>query len=218
MPRHNQVPTTCTASLLTGWDLYHLLDTSNEKTRLQNTKKILTELKNDGYKLDFAIIHAFTTYEQIKHERTKEFIERIGFKIVLEGAKKGSAKREKGSGTLYLWATTPEEYQAGCEAFLKEVQDRLDIIDPPKKPDPARQKFPEIKIRLLADAGIVAKNLHPDNRMGPALLVTPKKAEMHIKLTYGVDPSKWGPNKDNWTNLTYRQLKTVLQNWKDELV
>jgi len=216
MIQHNSVPTTCTASLITGWSRQGLND-KDPKLKLRAQLGMVEDLRKGGFKRDFAILHAFTTQNQIDNYGLDEFMPKCGFERVYVGTKKDNdAHRHKETGDLALWATNPTKYEESLNAFHKELIELRDKIDPPKKPDPARQKFEAIK--NLKVNKIVQQNAILDNPVGEVLLVSPEVARRHIKMKFGIDLYTWQNRGDAWLNLSLRQIRMEQERWKNELV
>jgi hypothetical protein len=215
--QHNSVPTTCTASLITGWSIPGG-NSKDPKEKVNAQLKAVNELIAGGFKTDFAIIHAFTTQNQVKGSGLDEFMPRCGFELLLRSEKKADDQRHKETGDLSLWAVTPNNYEACLTSFKKELTALKDKIDPPKKPDPARQKFPTLLHAQLRKNGIIQDNAAVDNVIASVLIVKPDVAWMFIKTTFGIDLKKWNSNGENWTRFSIRQLKIFQQQWKDELI
>lgn len=216
MVQHCAVPTTCTASLVTGWDYSHI-NSTDAKLQVNARLKFVGELKKAGYKEDFAIIHAFTTGQQVTNNGLEEIMPRLGFEKVFHGSKKDDTKKQRHqeTGDLFLWAVKPSVYKEALEGWEKELTELKEKIDPPKKPDPKRLAYPDI--RGLVSAGIFAENSKMDNPIEQLLLVPQKKAEMHIKMKFGIDVQKWNNQGDNWVKMTPRQLRDAQKRWKEEL-
>lgn len=220
----NAVPTTCTAKLLTGWAMHNELISNDEKVKLRKQLEILKYIdtqssshsnKSLKYLLDFAIIHLFVTEQQMKY--CKEVIELMGFKMVFEGRKDhdSTKQREQGTGTLYLWANDPYTWRNSTLAAIKTIEARLAIIDPPKKPDPERQKWPALRgIR----GKVVRVESQLQNRVGEVLIVQPQAAAIYIRNHFGFDPREWKGRGDAWLNLTISALRREHEAWKAELV
>lgn len=222
MPRHNSVATTCTASMLTDWS-NTAWASPNEKERLRARLNCVDGLIRDGFKRDFAMLFAITTQNQVTSCALEEFMPLIGFEKSFRGVKsddKGTQRHQE-TGDLTMWCTTPKKYEESLVAYKKVLTDRLNVIDPPKMPDPARQKFPDIRLKLLAEKGILPVNTHPHDILEGLLKATgctAKKAEIFIEKTYGVNPSKWNRRGDTWVKMSYDQLKRIQRDWKAELV
>jgi hypothetical protein len=217
MPTHNSVPSVCTASMITGWGLQDLAHT-DDKIKSRARLRTVTELISAGFKEDFALIFAITTEQQILTCASGEFLPKLGFQPSFTGEKQGSVQRHKETGQLTMWCTTPENYKTALTAYKKELEAHIEKIDPPKKPDPARQKFADIRLRALIDAGIVKKNAHADNSMKDILNVSEEKARTFIRLKFGVDLYAWSNRKKNWVNASYRDIKANQDAWKKQLV
>jgi len=217
MPTHNSVPSVCTASMLVGWSITNIAH-EDEKTRLRVRQRTVKELMDAGYKEDFAMIFAITTEKQITDFGCADLLPKLGFQPSFTGEKEGAVQRHKETGQLTMWCTTPENYKNSLTAYKKEIDARLAVIDPPKKADPARQKFPDIRLRDLITNNIVFKNAHADNSMKDILNVSEEKARTYIRLKFGVDLYAWGGRKENWTNGSYRSIKASQDAWKKELV
>lgn len=215
--QHNSVPTTCTASLLTGWALPGVGD-KDPKVKVNAQLKVVDELIKLGYKEDFSIIHAFTTELQVKSDSLEEFFPKLGFERVFKTTKDEDVQRHKETGGLSLWAVEPKVYKKCLTEFHKELTDLKEKIDPPKKPDPARQKFPDLLLSALRAEKIVQNNTSIDNRLELVLLVTPEVAYRHIKMKFGIDIKKFRDLGTGWTRITTRQLKEFQKQWKEELV
>lgn len=219
---HNQVATTCTASLLTGWSLANIIAT-NEKDRLRARMAAMKDIERQGWKRDFAIIHAFLVQNQ--KDQLGDFLEKMGWEQVFHGTKFDDDKektihRHKETGDLYLYAIKPKDFEEKTKAYMAEVQARLDIIDPPKRPDPKRLAFPEMKINKWKEDKIVHDNASVNNPIHQVLLVPKATAERYIKLTFGTPIDDWCKknNTPDWTQLTYRRLKDLQTSWRNELI
>lgn len=221
MVQHNGVPTTCTASLLTSWHIPGLLS-NDPKTQVNTRLKTVNDLIHLGYKKDFAILHIFVTDTQMKANGLDEFFPKIGFELVFKGTKfddeKTNVHRHKETGDLYLWATTPKAYEEALKSYKKELEDLKDKIDPPKKPDPKRQAFPDLLLSHLRKANMVVDNAKVDNPLNQILLVDKDKLAVHIKMKFGFDPRKHNNWGDSWLTRSVRSLKEAQQVWKNELV
>lgn len=217
MPTHNSVPTTCTASLMTNWDIPNI-NNKDEKVRLKAQIKAIKDMVALGYKNDFAVLHAFTTQNQIINNGLEQFMPLIGFKPVFRGVKSNDKikQRHQETGDITLWATDPKTYQESIESSLETLQKRLDIIDPPKYPDPERQKWPEIK--GLAKAGLIHSNANKRNTLSSVLKVAPTAAAMYIRTHHGIDFRVWQDKGDAWINMTIEQLRREHDKWKAELI
>lgn len=215
--QHNSVPTTCTASLITGWDIPGINE-KDEKTRLKARDRALASLASSGYKRDFAILHVFTT----KSQKVDDFIKSIGFEMVFHGSKADdkSTQRHQETGDLFLWAIKPKDYQEGIQKLRAEIKARLDVIDPPKKPDPKRLAMPDLKIRALQKAGLVQENAKVDNRFSSVVIGDPIVVSKFMKLNFGWEVEKFAKAQgfDDWTKLTTRKLKDLHIQWKNELI
>jgi len=216
MVTHSSVPTTCTASLITGWD-YSGLSSKDPKVQVNSRLKFVGELRKAGFKEDFAILHAFTTGKQVKDNDLEEIMPKLGFEKVFHGSKKDNTKvqRHQETGDLFLWAVKPSVFKSSVEAWEKELTELKEVIDPPKKPDPKRLAYPDL--RGLVTAGILVENAKMDNPIEQLLLVPKKKAEMFIKMKFGIDVLKWNNQGDNWIKMTPRQLRDAQKRWKEEL-
>jgi hypothetical protein len=234
----NVVPTTCTAVLLTGWAEVEFEfgkgTGNNRKTNVKKELKFVKDLIEGSFYRSHKMIHAFITNEEIENYRTDKLLTKLGFELVFEGPWTGKTfpqgnasdrlysnrdeQRHEETGSLFLWACTPEKYQESLENFKKELEAELLQIDPPKKPDPARLAMPELKKTGLIKSGIIAENSYVDNGIHAVLKVTPEVAYRHIKLTYGIDIKKWKNYGDGWTKITIRQLKEAHTAWKEEPV
>lgn len=219
MPNHNDVPTTCTASLITGWDVNHL-GSDDPKARVNAKLQVVTSLQGRGYKRDFKMLHAITTQQQIDKYKLDEFLPTLGFKAVFVGVMdpKDKNHREKDSGSLTMWCVMPRDYEAGLKEQFKVLTELKNEIDPPKKPDPARQKFPDLKLSELRKAGLVFDNASVDNPIHQILKVPVATIHSHILIKFGFDIAKFSGRGADWTKMTTRQLKTHHLNWKAELV
>jgi hypothetical protein len=182
----------------------------------------VNQLIQGGYKLDFDLIYAITTEVQVRNYGLDDFMPKVGLELVFKGDKnKDDPKvkhRHKETGSLYMWAVHPNTYKEKLEAYKDELVARKDIIDPPKKPDPARQKFPDLKLSDLRKAGLVQANAGVDNPLSQILTVPPAKAEMFIKMKFGLDVKVWTGWGKDWTEQTTRILKDAHARWKAELV
>jgi hypothetical protein len=214
---HNSVPTTCTASLITGWDIPGVNE-KDEKTRLKTWDRALASLISSGYKRDFAIIHVFTTGKQ----KVDDFLKAIGFEMVFHGSKADdeSVQRHQETGDLFLWAIKPKDYQEGITKLKAEIKTRLEVIDPPKHPDPKRLAMPELKLRALQKAGFALENARVDNRFSDVVVGDPVVVAKFMKLTYGWDVVVFckANNYPEWTRLTTRKLKDLHNQWRNELI
>lgn len=225
---HNSVPTTCTATLITGWALLNI-NSKNEKDRVNARLGVVTNLINQGFHRDFAIIHAFTT----KAQNCNDLMPHLGFDFCFEGpktrkdfdrkfSKNGVEKiqREQNTGNLYLWATTPERYQEALTSYQKVLENRKEEIDPPKKPDPTRLIFPDLRRVDLIKGGFIQANTYMDNPINQTIMAKPVVMERFIKITFGIDVKSFFTAKgvDDWTTITVRRLKEAQLEWKNELV
>lgn len=215
--QHNNVASTCTLTHLTGWSISNL-NSADKKTALNTQLKTVDEMMRLGFKRDFVGIIATTTQYQERNYGVNNFIQKCGFEKSFSGEKDGEKHRHKESGDVTLWTVTPEVYEKSLRSFHKELTELKDKIDPPKKPDPARQKVPELLLSKLRKAKIVFDNAAVDNRLETVLMVPRKAAEMHIKLEFGIDIRKWNNYGDNWTRISTRRLKEDQKLWKAELV
>lgn len=216
MVQHSSVPTTCTASLLTGWD-YSGIGSVDAKTQINARLKLVDELIKGGYKEDFAILHAFTTKQQNDQHRLDEVMPKVGFEMVFHGMKsdKPDLQRHQETGDLFLWAVKPSVFKEKLSSYKQELVDLKEKIDPPKKPDPKRLALPDLKLSWLRKQGIVHDNSSQDNPISEILLVSPDKAALKIKMNFGMDVKalKGG----DWKGMSVRQLKKQHEAWKNEL-
>lgn len=215
MVQHSSVPTTCTASLLTGWD-YSGIGSVDPKTQVNARMKLVDELIKGGYKEDFAILHAFTTKLQNDNHRLDEVMPKVGFEMVFHGMKSDNkgVQRHQETGDLFLWAVKPSVFKEKLTAYKQELVDLKDKIDPPKKPDPKRLALPDLKLSWLRKQGIVHDNSSQDNPISEILLVDPAKAALKIKMNFGMDVKSL---KGDWGGMSVRQLKKKHEAWKTEL-
>lgn len=215
MVQHSSVPTTCTASLLTGWD-YSGIGSDNPKTQVNARLKLVDELIKGGYKEDFAILHAFTTKLQNDQCRLEEVMPKIGFEMVFHGMKSDNRgiQRHQETGDLFLWAVKPSVFKEKLTAYKQELVDLKEKIDPPKKPDPKRLALPDLKLSWLRHQKIVHDNSSQDNPINEILLVNADKAALKIKMNFGMDVKSL---KSDWTGMSVRQLKKQHEAWKNEL-
>lgn len=220
MPRHNSVPTTCTASQISDWSISGLND-KNDKVRVNTRLSTVNDLIKQGFKLDFALLFITVTNEQTKNYGLDEFFPKIGFEMVHRGSKFDEHKavhRHKETGDLFLWATSPKVYKEALEAYQKELVSLKDKIDPPKKPDPKRLAYPSLLLKHLRKAGHVFDNSKMDNPIEQILEKgkTPDMLAAFITMEYGWDPrSRWGAN---WVKQTTRSIKDAHEAWRNELV
>lgn len=218
MPTHNDVPTTCTASMITGWDIDGL-NSENEKERINKRLTTVNGLIRGGYKQDFAILFAITTQEQIDEYGLDEFLPLIGFEKSFVGEKGVSTgQRHKETGDLTMWCVRPKEYKEKLDALHKELTEIKERIDPPKKPDPKRQAFPDILLSHLRKNKMVVDNASVDNPLEQVLLVDSEKVHAFIKIRFGIDLKTWQNRGDAWTKMTVRSIKAAQKAWKEELV
>ena len=215
MVQHSSVPTTCTASLLTGWD-YSGIGSVDPKTQVNARLKLVDELIKGGYKEDFAILHAFTTKEQNDKHSLDEVMPRVGFEMVFHGMKSDnkSKQRHQETGDLFLWAVKPSVFKDRLTAYKQELVDLKEKIDPPKKPDPKRLALPDLKLSWLRHQKIVHDNSSQDNPIAEILLVPADKAALKIKMNFGMDVKAL---KNDWVSMSVRQLKKAHEVWKNEL-
>lgn len=215
MVQHSSVPTTCTASLLTGWD-YSGIGSTDAKRQVNARLKLVDELIKGGYKEDFAILHAFTTKLQNDQHRLDEVLPRIGFDMVFHGVKSDdtSKQRHQETGDLFLWAVKPSVFKEKLTAYKQELVDLKEKIDPPKKPDPKRLALPDLKLSWLRHQKIVHDNSSQDNPISEILLVSPDKAALKIKMNFGMDVKAL---KNGWVQMSVRQLKKAHEAYKNEL-
>lgn len=221
MVQHSSVATTCTASQLINWDITGLLS-KDQKVQVNSRLKTVQSLIDQGFKRDFAIIHLFVTDVQMKNNGLDEFLPKCGFELVFKGDKfddeKAKVHRHKETGDLYLWATSPKAYEESLNSYKAELTELKDKIDPPKKPDPKRQAFPDLLLSALRKKQFVVDNAKVDNPLNQILLVDKDKVAMFIKMTYGFDPRKYNNWGENWVTRSTRSLKEAQKVWKDELV
>lgn len=219
MPTHNDVVTTCTASLITGWD-NKALASDDPKVRVNAKLACVNSLINGGYHRDFKLLHAFTTQQQIDAGRLDEFLPTLGFAPVFVGVMDPEDRnhREKASGSLTLWAVMPRDYEAALKEQKAILTKLKDEIDPPKKPDPKRQLFPDLKLSALRKAELVQDNSSVDNPIRTILKVPAAVLHNHLLIKFGFDIKKVSGKGDAWTDMTTRMLKTAHVNWKAELV
>lgn len=215
MVQHSSVPTTCTASLLTGWD-YSGIGSDNPKTQVNARLKLVNELIKGGYKEDFAILHAFTTKQQVDNNNLNEVMPKLGFEMVFHGMKSDdtSKQRHQETGDLFLWAVKPSVFKESVQKYKQELVDLKEKIDPPKKPDPKRLALPDLKLSWLRHQKIVHDNSSQDNPISEILLVPADKAALKIKMNFGMDVKSL---KSDWTSMSVRQLKKQHEAWKNEL-
>ncbi len=215
MVQHSSVPTTCTASLLTGWD-YSGIGSDNPKTQVNARLKLVDELIKGGYKEDFAILHAFTTKQQIDNNNLTEVMPKLGFEMVFHGMKSDDKKKQRHqeTGDLFLWAVKPSVFKSSLESYKQELVDLKEKIDPPKKPDPKRLALPDLKLSWLRHQKIVHDNSSQDNPISEILLIPADKAALKIKMNFGMDVKGL---KSDWTSMSVRQLKKQHEVWKNEL-
>lgn len=215
MVQHSSVPTTCTASLLTGWD-YSGIGSDNPKTQVNARLKLVDELIKGGYKEDFAILHAFTTKQQVDNNNLTEVMPKLGFEMVFHGMKSDdtSKQRHQETGDLFLWAVKPSVFKESVQKYKQELVDLKEKIDPPKKPDPKRLALPDLKLSWLRHQKIVHDNSSQDNPINEILLVPADKAALKIKMNFGMDVKNL---KSDWTSMSVRQLKKQHEAWKNEL-
>jgi hypothetical protein len=222
----NATPSTCTAKLITGWSLANANSTdpkvkvNAQLTAINNLKTTVIADDHVAFLRDNAIVYIFTTQKQIEYGDLDEFLPKCGFTKVFEGKKSNEPKvqREQGSGNLFLWAVEPMNFRDCTEAYIKELTALKEKIDPPKKPDPARAKFPTNILSRLRVGGIVQDNSSLKNKLEDILLVPEATAYMFIKNTFGIDIRKWNRNDKNWTRLTVNQLKAQHKAWVEELL
>lgn len=216
MPTHNSVPTTCTASHLTGWSIGNL-KSADPKAQVSKRIETVQSLINSGFKSDFALIYAVTTKNQVNNYGLDEFLPKCGFEMVFEASKKlAKGQRHTETGELLMWCTTPFKYEESLKSYLKELVELKEKIDPPKKPDPERQKYPELRLLDLRKAGLVYDNSILDNVISSTMTVDKKTIENFIKIKFGMDIKK--QVKTEWTEMSFRQLKNIHKSWKEELV
>jgi hypothetical protein len=218
MPTHNTVPTTCTASQLTGWAISNL---KNDDPKLQVNARLgaVRDLAKAGFKRDFAMLFAITTQKQIDTYGLDEFMPKCGFTLAFRGQKaKGSDQRHQETGDLTMWTTSPDAYEAALTAYEKELSDLKDKIDPPKKPDPKRLALPDLLLSSLRKANMVQNNTAVDNPLNQVMIVSEETLYRHIKMKFGIDMRAWNNFGDKWTQLSVRQLKSEQQRWKNELI
>lgn len=215
MVQHSSVPTTCTASLLTGWD-YSGIGSVDPKTQVNARMKLVNELIKGGYKEDFAILHAFTTKLQNDSHSLDDVMPRLGFEMVFHGMKSDDRgkQRHQETGDLFLWAVKPSVFKEKLTAYKHELVDLKEKIDPPKKPDPKRLALPDLKLSWLRKQCIVHDNSSQDNSISEILVVAPDKAALKIKMNFGMDVKSL---KSDWRGMSVRQLKKQHEAWKNEL-
>jgi len=223
MVTHSSVPTTCTATLITGWDFPNF--TSKDPKMVVNSKlNAIKDIISKGFKKDFSIIHVFITGQQDRAGNLSDFLTKCGFTMAYHGSKKlDDSQRHKETGDLYLWATDPSTFEASLLSYEKELVAEKDIIDPPKKPDPERLKFEDILLSKLRKSGIVFDNACVHNSIVSILAIPEDKAHKHILVKYGINLRKFkGPNGtllgDSWVNITVHKLKDYQKQWKEELL
>ncbi len=212
---YNSVPTTCTASLITGFSLYRYYGDEDGINSVNDYLEHINVLTKNGYKTDFAILHAFLTEDQYANPRVKTLLEKCGFKEVFLGKKDRGDSRHKETGDLHLFATDPATFKEGIEAWKKELLERRAYLNRPKVADPARLKFPELKLFNLRKAGLVHNNTRVDDRISSALCesVSHEVFYAHIRMVYGFDLKKYKINIDQCTTLI---LKERHEEWRNE--
>lgn len=216
----NAVPTTCTATMLTGWSLSLDVNNKDEKISKRALLKSVNNLISLGFKEDFALIFAITTENQIKSFNLNEFMPKIGFEKSFIGSKSfnKTTQRHQETGQLTMWCTSPSIYKECITNYKKELEEVLNKIDPPKKPDPERQKFPDLTMFALRKAKIIQDNSAVSNNMNSVLLVSPEIAENFIMVKFGFNISNFSKRGNKWVDLSIQSLKNYHQNWKKELV
>lgn len=216
---HNSVPTTCTASLITGWHLGGLSDVDKKSNELQfcaTALNYVNELIKGGFKLDFAVIHAFITEKQKTDYGLKWFLEKCGFQEVFVGKKDLDSNRHKETGGLSLWVVAPSDYKVSLEAFKKELEDRVKFLNRPKVPDPARLARPDLLLNHLTKGGYMRPNAKVDNPIHQILIKTDEEFNTHMRFKYGVSAQEL--LGDNWKLHSTRSLKERHAEWKTEKV
>lgn len=225
MVQHAAVSTTCTASHLINWTIPGL-SSKDQKVQVNTRLSTVESLINQGYKRDFALLFITATDQQMRENALAEFLPKCGFELVFKGVKddedkgEGTLHRHKETGDIYLWATSPKQYQESLQAYKKELVELKDKIDPPKKPDPKRLALPDLKLSSFRKKGFVVENAAVDNPFHQVM--TPgseTKILRFLQMEFGWDPrtmeSKWGVA---WTQKTTRALKDAHKAWKNELV
>jgi hypothetical protein len=216
MPTHNDVETVCTASHITGWDISDL-NSEDPKARVNKRLTVVNGLISGGYHRDFKMLFVIVTGEQVSKYGVDEFLKYIGFDQVFD-AEYGDKSRHKESGDLHMFCIIPEKYEEGLKKAKEELTKLKDEIDPPKKPDPARQKFPDLLLSHLRKAKLVQDNSSVHNPIKEILLVPADKVHAFLLIQYGIDVKKWKGRGDNWINMTTDILKKEQKAWKAELV
>lgn len=217
MPTHNDVETVCTASHITGWDIKDL-NSEDPKARVNKRLSTVNGLITQGYHRDFKMLFVIVTGEQVKKFGVDEFLKYIGFKEVFHAEYDTERSRHKETGDLHMFCITPEDYETGLKKAKDELTKLKDEIDPPKKPDPARQKFPDLLLSHLRKAKLVQDNASVHNPIKEILLVPADKVHAFILIQYGIDVKKWKNRGEDWTRMTTDTLKKEQRAWKAELV
>jgi hypothetical protein len=216
---HSSVSTVCTASHLTNWSIPGL-DSTDEKILVNTKLKEVENLMQAGFKRDFAMLEIIITDQQRTKYNLEDFIKNIGFEFTRMFPKSDAkaTQRHQETGDLYLYTTTPKIYEKALKEYHKELVELKEKIDPPKKPDPKRQKFPDLLLSALRKAGMVHDNTSVNNPVHQVLTVSEDVLYRHLKMKYGMDIKKWNNLGDGWTKITIRQLKQYQIDWKNELV
>jgi len=216
---HSSVSTVCTATHLTNWSLPGF-DSDDEKVLVNAKLNEVDHLMKAGFKRDFAMMEVIVTETQRSKYKLDEFLPKIGFEFTRTFPKSDakSTQRHQETGDLHLWTTTPKIYEKALKDYHKELTELKERIDPPKKPDPKRQKFPDLLLSALRKAEMVQNNTSVNNPIHQVLTVSDDVLYRHLKMKYGIDIKKWNNLGDAWTKITIRQLKQYQMDWKAELV
>lgn len=212
----HEVPTTCTAKQISNWDLSGRRNENPIAFEKYNLK-LVESLIQQGFFLDFAMLFAIVTHEQMESYHLEPFFEKLGFTKSFVGEKGGDKNRHKETGSLYMWCVSPADYKEALESYKKELVARLAQLDR-RKVDPKRQAMPDMLLRDLRKAELVRPNAFVDNRIRDVMMpgVEAATVAFFIKQKFGLDVVEtFGAN---WTEKNSRVIKEAQQKWKAELI
>lgn len=216
---HHAVASTCTCSHVVGWSI---AQTGTRRQKVEKQIQFVTDLKNQGYKLDFKLIIATITGSQINNSggAIKELMDGIGWAEVKVGPLH-SGVRENSTGALHLFSITPEEYQEGCEGYLARLKKELkELKSGPIDADELaqRQTKEELKLINLRRAGLV----HVDSKVADVIITKLIRDEStliaHIRMKYGIDFNEVWPAGDpkvpRFSARSFREMKDYHAAWR----
>lgn len=210
------VPTTCTASQLTGWSLNALAE-GDELRRSRYALEQVKGLINLGFYRDYALLTATLTDKQNSIENMNWFITSIGFQEVFVGDKEDNGQRNKHTGAIHLYASKPRDYEASLKKFQKALEDRINVLDR-RRIDPERQAQPDLKLYLMKKAGLIKQNAYADNPIHQIMTdgTDADAVAFFIRQKFGMDVTE--VFKGRWPKVSTNQLKEAHAKWKVELV